>query len=56
MVTPGAPVESYLWHKVAGTHLTVGGAGGRMPKPTDPPLTALELATVEAWLLGGALT
>lgn len=30
-VTPGDATRSYLWHKVAGTHADVGGAGGVMP-------------------------
>jgi hypothetical protein len=31
LVEPGSPDDSYLWHKVLGTHALVGGAGARMP-------------------------
>jgi hypothetical protein len=27
----GSAADSYLWHKVDGTHLAAGGAGARMP-------------------------
>jgi hypothetical protein len=51
-VTPGSPDDSYVWHKLAGTHLEVGGAGGRMPM--GPPLCDAGLVGVYAWILGGA--
>jgi hypothetical protein len=52
-VEPGAPDQSYLWHKLSGTHLGVGGTGDPMPAPSGG-LGAGSLATVEAWILGGA--
>jgi len=52
-IRPGSPDDSYLWHKLKGTHLDVGGAGVRMPKG-DPALSSAELADVERWILDGA--
>ncbi len=51
-VTPGAPDDSYLWHKVVDTHLEVGGDGLRMP--LGPPLCAEGVVGLYAWILGGA--
>ena len=31
LVEPGDPQASYLWHKLNGTHLSVGGEGETMP-------------------------
>lgn len=31
LITPGDHLESYLWHKVNGSHSVAGGAGTRMP-------------------------
>lgn len=31
LITAGYHLESYLWHKVAGTHSIAGGLGQRMP-------------------------
>ena len=53
-IAPYAPDDSYLWHKVSGTQIAAGGAGGIMPKPPDPPLSAGDLAILESWILGGA--
>lgn len=52
-VEPGAPADSYLWHKVSGTHLDVGGQGDPMPAPTGG-LDVESLAILEAWILDGA--
>jgi mono/diheme cytochrome c family protein len=49
LVTPGRPSDSYLWHKVVGTHTDIGGSGSRMP-PTEPLHTA-ELDLLRAWIL-----
>ena len=51
-VEPGEPSQSYLWHKIAGTQASVGGAGLQMPP--GPPLSASERALVEGWILAGA--
>lgn len=52
-VEPGSPDDSYLWHKVNGTHASVGGSGDPMPAPSGG-LDAGSLATIEAWISGGA--
>ncbi|MEM9074159.1 MAG: DUF1592 domain-containing protein [Myxococcota bacterium] len=41
LITPGDLNQSYLWHKVQGTHATVGGEGDAMP-PSGTPLTERE--------------
>jgi hypothetical protein len=52
-VEPDDPDTSYLWHKVAGTQLTVpGGAGSTMPFGGE--LCSLELQAIYAWILTGA--
>jgi hypothetical protein len=50
---PGSTDESYLWHKVTGTHLEVGGFGARMP--IGPPLDARETARIEDWIVSGCM-
>lgn len=52
-VEPGAPDDSYLWHKLEGTHRSVGGTGNPMPAPAGG-LAAGSLAIIEAWILDGA--
>lgn len=47
-VTPGDPSQSYLWHKVAGTHADVGGAGTLMPPPA--PLSDDHQQRLRAWI------
>jgi len=52
-VTPGDAQLSYLWHKVAGTHIDVGGNGTRMPvSPT--PLPEAQLDMLVEWIEAGA--
>jgi hypothetical protein len=48
------PEASWLWSKVTGEGLELPGAGSLMPVGL-PMLTAGELATIEAWISGGAL-
>lgn len=50
LVAPGSREDSYLWHKVAGTHLEVGGAGDRMPPGSSFP----DAEQVGRWIDGGA--
>ncbi len=52
-VTPGQPDNSYLVHKVQGTHLAVGGSGFQMPKGLSP-LTQMEIDLIRAWIEAGA--
>jgi hypothetical protein len=52
-VTPNDLEASYLWHKLQGTHMDVGGTGTRMP--ATGPLPDEELELVRAWILQGAL-
>lgn len=53
LVEPGSPSTSYLWAKLTDQQDAVGGSGVLMPKG-GPPLTAGELALIEAWILAGA--
>jgi hypothetical protein len=56
-VAPGRPASSYLLHKIAGTHLAVGGSGVRMPEvhePGDTFLTEAEEEAIRGWILDGA--
>ena len=53
LVEPGNPDGSYLFHKLAGTHTSVGGMGRPMPADLDP-LPADIQAMVRAWILQGA--
>lgn len=50
LVTPGDLSQSYLWHKLQGTHLEVGGSGVRMP--LGGRFDEKSMAAVEAWILG----
>jgi len=52
-VAAGSTEDSYLWHKLQGTQGNVGGSGDTMPA-NAPPLPALEMDLIEAWILGGA--
>jgi len=47
-VTPGDPAQSYLWHKLKGTHLEVGGSGAQMP--LGGKLGEKEIGVIEAWI------
>jgi hypothetical protein len=49
----GSSADSYLYHKVAGTFVSVGGGGD--PMPLGGTLTAEDRATIERWIDGGAL-
>jgi len=54
-VEPFDPDNSYLWHKLNGTQLAVGGAGQREPRDGPPFLTVEQMALVEDWINTGAL-
>jgi hypothetical protein len=51
-ITAGDPAASYLFHKLANTHASVGGTGGRMPP--GAALNPGDMATIENWILAGA--
>ena len=53
-VTPDEPDNSYLVHKVQGTHLSVGGSGDQMPQGRSP-LTQPDIDLIRAWIEAGAL-
>ncbi len=54
-VTPNQPDNSYLVHKVQGTHLDVdvGGSGSRMPLGRSP-LSQSDIDLIRAWIQAGA--
>ncbi len=52
-VTPNQPDNSYLVHKVQGTHLAVGGSGSRMPLNRSP-LSQSDIDLIRAWIQAGA--
>ena len=58
VVEAGDVEGSYLWHKINNTQASVGGSGLAMPKAragmSAETMTAEELATIEAWIAGGA--
>ncbi len=47
-VAPGNPAASYLYRKLTGTHIEVGGAGDKMPP--GGPLSDSEIAFIETWI------
>jgi len=57
-IEPNDPDRSYIWHKINGTQVMAGGSGVMMPSPRpgmDPTvLTPEQIATIEAWINGGA--
>lgn len=52
-IEPGSTATSYLYHKVAGTQMSVGGNGTSMPQGSTLP--AAELETISAWIDAGAI-
>jgi len=52
-VKPGDPDGSYLYRKLAGTHLEAGGSGERMPFQRDQ-LAPDDLALIRDWIAAGA--
>jgi len=51
-VSPNAPLESYLVHKLRGSQGVVGGIGSRMP--LGGSVSDDEIAAIVAWILSGA--
>ncbi len=56
-VVPGRPRESYLLHKLVGTHSEVGGTGVRMPLSAggNRAMSGAEDELVTIWIEQGAL-
>jgi hypothetical protein len=52
-ITPGDPAQSYLLHKIAGTHVQAGGIGEQMPF-MSPPLEARQIELIRQWIAEGA--
>jgi hypothetical protein len=52
-VEPGDTSNSYLWHKIKGTHGSVGGAGSTMPRGGGS-LTSAEISLIGDWIDEGA--
>lgn len=53
LVAPGDLDGSYLWHKVNGTHIEVGGSGVSMPPAFADALATDDLDTISQWILQG---
>jgi mono/diheme cytochrome c family protein len=52
-IEPGQPDQSYLVHKIQGTHLQVGGSGVRMPAGGSP-LSQSQIDLIRTWIAQGA--
>ena len=52
-ITPNDPSQSYLWHKINGTHISVGGFGAQMP-PIGGPLPPATIQMITDWINQGA--
>ncbi len=52
LVSPGSFEASYLFHKIAGTHVATHGRGARMP--LGGQLDARDIDVVRDWILAGA--
>jgi len=49
LVAPGKPEQSYLFRKISGTHLDVGGRGDRMPLGMGK-LDAEDMDAIKNWI------
>ncbi len=52
-IEPFVPEDSYLWHKVNGTQLTVSGGGGSAMPFGEDALSEDAMATLELWIIEG---
>ncbi|MCA9707685.1 MAG: hypothetical protein KDK70_17680 [Myxococcales bacterium] len=52
-IQPGSPDDSYVWAKLNGMQLMVGGIGSQMPQGSAP-LPQEDLDTIQSWILGCA--
>jgi hypothetical protein len=53
-IEPGNASQSYVIHKIEGTHLSVGGSGSRMPQG-GPFLSDEDVSRIREWIDAGAL-
>ena len=53
LVAAGSTSASYVWHKINGSHLDVGGTGTVMPPQGSLP--GGDISRIEQWILDGAL-
>ena len=55
-VSPGNPADSYLLHKLRGTHIQVGGSGQPMPYGSEASagISADSVELIERWIGDGA--
>jgi hypothetical protein len=53
-VAPGDLENSYLIHKIRGTHVEAGGPIDSDRMPPLAPLEDEEIATIEGWIMAGA--
>jgi hypothetical protein len=53
-VAPGDVDNSYLVHKLRGTHIDVGGPSDSNRMPPLAPLAEADIMTIEAWITAGA--
>jgi len=51
LIVEGSHVDSYLWHKVNGSHGVAGGAGGRMPAGSQ--WTEAQIQLLADWIDAG---
>jgi hypothetical protein len=51
-IQAGSRANSYLFHKISGTQLSVGGSGVRMPKSGPPYLSDLEIERIGKYIDG----
>jgi len=52
-IQAGQPNNSYLIHKIQGSHQSVGGSGGRMPLGSAP-LSQAQIDLIRSWVANGA--
>ena len=52
-IEPGDREASYLWHKINGTHVEVGGSGNQLPLGA-PPLDPVIVELIGQWIDDGA--
>ncbi|HAC35537.1 MAG TPA: hypothetical protein DCF45_13570 [Gammaproteobacteria bacterium] len=55
-VAPGDPQQSYLIHKMRGSHIEAGGSGQPMPfgNESSVGMPAKEIELIERWITAGA--